>query len=115
MSYVDCFDNTAWQAAIQPKCSKYYTVKALLTHWQQQDLVFLSTLAHDHNVLLIVDNCFATPAIQKTLQLGADVVLHSASKYIDGQGRVLAALVGSDADGKSLGVVRTGGISLSPF
>ncbi|MGD4514766.1 PLP-dependent transferase, partial [Xanthomonas citri pv. citri] len=56
---------------------------------QIADLSFLSRLAHDHDALLIVDNCFATPAIQKPLMLGADVVLHSASKYIDGQGRVL--------------------------
>ena len=64
-----------------------------------------------------MDNCFATPAIQKPLELGADVVIHSASKYIDGQGRVIGgALVGSDElMEKAFGVVRTGGISLSPF
>ena len=117
VSYVDCFDNTAWQAAIQPNTKVLYCESPSNPLAQIADLVFLSTLAHDHNALLIVDNCFATPAIQKPLQLGADVVLHSASKYIDGQGRVLGgALVGSDAlMEKAFGVVRTGGISLSPF
>ena len=84
---------------------------------QIADLQFLANLAHDNGALLIVDNCFATPVIQKPLELGADVVIHSASKYIDGQGRVLGgALVGSnELMEKAFTVIRTGGISLSPF
>lgn len=117
VSYVDCFDNDAWQNAMQPNTKVLYCESPSNPLAQIADLRFLSRLAHDHDALLIVDNCFATPAIQKPLMLGADVVLHSASKYIDGQGRVLGgALVGNDdLMEKAFGVVRTGGISLSPF
>lgn len=117
VSYVDCFDNEAWAAAIQPNTKVLYCESPSNPLAQIADLIFLSTLAHNNGALLIVDNCFATPAIQKPLTLGADVVIHSASKYIDGQGRVLGgALVGDDElMEKAFGVVRTGGISLSPF
>ncbi len=117
VSYVDCFDNDAWTQAIKPNTRVLYCESPSNPLAQIADLAFLSKLAHDNDALLIVDNCFATPAIQKPLELGADVVIHSASKYIDGQGRVLGgALVGSDElMEKAFGVVRTGGISLSPF
>lgn len=117
VSYVDCFDNDAWTQAIKPNTRMLYCESPSNPLAQIADLTFLSKLAHDNDALLIVDNCFATPAIQKPLDLGADVIIHSASKYIDGQGRVLGgALVGSDElMEKAFGVVRTGGISLSPF
>ncbi len=117
VSYVDCFDNDAWTQAIKPNTRVLYCESPSNPLAQIADLTFLSKLAHDNDALLIVDNCFATPTIQKPLELGADVVIHSASKYIDGQGRVLGgALVGSDElMEKAFGVVRTGGISLSPF
>lgn len=117
VSYVDCFDNDAWTQAIKPNTRMLYCESPSNPLAQIADLTFLSKLAHDNDALLIVDNCFATPATQKPLDLGADVVIHSASKYIDGQGRVLGgALVGSDElMEKAFGVVRTGGISLSPF
>ncbi|OOS25982.1 O-succinylhomoserine sulfhydrylase [Moraxella pluranimalium] len=117
VSYVDCFDNDAWTQAIKPNTRVLYCESPSNPLAQIADLTFLSKLAHENDALLIVDNCFATPAIQKPLELGADVVIHSASKYIDGQGRVLGgALVGSDElMEKAFGVVRTGGISLSPF
>lgn len=117
VSYVDCFDNHAWVKAIQPNTKVLYCESPSNPLAQIADLSFLSKLAHDNDALLIVDNCFATPAIQQPLTLGADVVIHSASKYIDGQGRVLGgALIGSDElMEKAFGVVRTGGISLSPF
>lgn len=117
VGYVDCFDNDAWTQAIKPNTRVLYCESPSNPLAQIADLTFLSKLAHDNDALLIVDNCFATPAIQKPLELGADVVIHSASKYIDGQGRVLGgALVGSDElMEKAFGVVRTGGISLSPF
>ncbi len=117
VNYVDCFDNLAWQNAILPNTKVLYCESPSNPLAQIADLTFLAKLAHDNGALLIVDNCFATPAIQKPLELGADVVIHSASKYIDGQGRVLGgALVGNDTlMEKAFGVVRTGGISLSPF
>lgn len=117
VSYVDCFDNAAWADAVLPNTKVLYCESPSNPLAQIADLSFLAKLAHEHGALLIVDNCFATPALQKPLTLGADVVIHSASKYIDGQGRVLGgALVGSDElMEKVFGVVRTGGISLSPF
>lgn len=117
VSYVDCFDNDAWQNAIRPNTKILYCESPSNPLAQIADLAFLADLAHRHQALFIVDNCFATPALQKPLTLGADVVIHSASKYIDGQGRVLGgALVGCDElMEKAFGVVRTGGISLSPF
>lgn len=117
VSYVDCFDNNAWQNAIQDNTKILYCESPSNPLAQIADIGFLANLAKSNGALLIVDNCFATPAIQKPLALGADIVIHSASKYIDGQGRVLGgALVGSDAlMEKAFGVVRTGGISLSPF
>jgi O-succinylhomoserine sulfhydrylase len=117
VSYVDCFDNDAWQNAIQANTKVLYCESPSNPLAQIADLQFLANLAHDNGALLIVDNCFATPVIQKPLELGADVVIHSASKYIDGQGRVLGgALVGSnELMEKAFTVIRTGGISLSPF
>lgn len=117
VSYMDCFDNGAWERAIRPNTKVLYCESPSNPLAQIADLRFLADLAHGNDALLIVDNCFATPVIQKPLTLGADVVIHSASKYIDGQGRVLGgALVGSDdLMEKAFGVVRTGGISLSPF
>lgn len=117
ISYVDCFDNAAWQAAIRPNTKVLYCESPSNPLAQIADITFLANLAHTNGALLIVDNCFATPALQKPLTLGADVVIHSASKYIDGQGRVLGgALVGSEElMEKAFTVIRTGGISLSPF
>lgn len=117
ISYVDCFDNQAWQDAILPNTKIFYCESPSNPLAQIADIGYLADLAHDNGALLIVDNCFATPALQTPLTLGADVVIHSASKYIDGQGRILGgALVGSDElMEKVFMVVRTGGISLSPF
>lgn len=117
VSYVDCYDNEAWAAAIQPNTRVIYCESPSNPLGQIVDLHYVSELAHAHGALFIVDNCFATPAIQKPLDFGADVVIHSATKYIDGQGRVLGgALVGSEElMQQAFTVVRTGGISMSPF
>ncbi len=117
VSYVDCFDNDAWAAAIKPNTKVIYCESPSNPLAQICDIGFLSKLCRDNGILLVVDNCFATPAIQRPLDLGADIVIHSATKYIDGQGRVLGgALVGSDKlMQEAFTVVRSGGISLSPF
>ena len=60
------------------------------------DVEWLGKLAKKHNVLLVVDNCFATPYIQQPIKYGADLVIHSATKYIDGQGRVMGGLIAGD-------------------
>lgn len=81
------------------------------------DIEFVASLCKKHNILLVVDNCFATPAVQQPIQYGADLVLHSATKFIDGQGRVLGGVVvGKKTLIKELYLfVRNTGPSLSPF
>ncbi len=117
VSYVDCFDNDAWAKAVQPNTKVIYCESPSNPLAQICDIGYLSQLCKANDILLVVDNCFATPALQRPLDLGADVVIHSATKYLDGQGRVLGgALVGSDAlMQEAFTVVRSGGISMSPF
>lgn len=117
VTYVDCFDNTAWQNAIKPNTKVLYCETPSNPLGQIADLRGISNIAKAQGALFIVDNCFATPAIQRPLDFGADVVIHSATKYIDGQGRVLGgALVGSDElMQQAFTVVRSGGVSMSPF
>lgn len=117
VSYVDCFDNDAWEQAVQPNTKLIYCESPSNPLAQICDIRFLSKLCKANDILLVVDNCFGSPAIQRPLDLGADVVIHSATKYLDGQGRVLGgALVGNDTlMQEAFTVVRSGGISMSPF
>ena len=117
VSYVDCFDNDAWAKAVRPNTKVIYCESPSNPLAQICDIGYLSELCKANDILLVVDNCFATPALQRPLDLGADVVIHSATKYLDGQGRVLGgALVGSDKlMQEAFTVVRSGGISMSPF
>jgi len=117
VSYVDCFDNEAWANAVQSNTKVIYCESPSNPLAQICDIGYLSQLCKANDILLVVDNCFATPALQRPLDLGADVVIHSATKYLDGQGRVLGgALVGSDKlMQEAFTVVRSGGISMSPF
>lgn len=117
VSYVDCFDNDAWAKAVQPNTKVIYCESPSNPLAQICDIGYLSELCKANGILLVVDNCFATPALQRPLDLGADVVIHSATKYLDGQGRVLGgALVGSDKLMQdAFTVVRSGGVSMSPF
>ena len=81
------------------------------------DIRALADLCHEHDALLVVDNCFCTPALQQPLGLGADIVVHSATKYIDGQGRCLGGVVAGKAElmQEVVGFLRTAGPTLSPF
>jgi O-succinylhomoserine sulfhydrylase len=81
------------------------------------DLEFLAGLSKKHNVLLVVDNCFATPYLQQPIKLGADISIHSATKYIDGQGRVLGGIIlgRKDLITEAMNFARHSGPSLSPF
>ncbi|WP_296404617.1 O-succinylhomoserine sulfhydrylase [Psychrobacter sp.] len=117
VTYVDCFDNDAWAQAIQPNSRLLFCETPSNPLGQIADIKAISEIAHAHGALFVVDNCFATPAIQRPLEFGADIVIHSATKYIDGQGRVLGgALVGSDElMQQAFVVVRSGGVSMSPF
>lgn len=117
VSYVDCYDNESWANAVQPNTKVIYCESPSNPLAQICDIGYLSQLCKANDILLVVDNCFATPALQRPLDLGADVIIHSATKYLDGQGRVLGgALVGSDKlMQEAFTVVRSGGISMSPF
>jgi O-succinylhomoserine sulfhydrylase len=117
-TFVPLTDYAAWERAIRPNTKLLFLETPSNPLTEIADIARLAKLAHGHGALLAVDNCFCTPALQRPLALGADLVIHSATKYIDGQGRCVGgAVVGSEAlVGKDIfGVLRTGGPALSPF
>jgi O-succinylhomoserine sulfhydrylase len=93
VSYVSANDPASWQAAIRPNTKMIYLETPTNPGLDIIDLDFVSRLAKQHNILLNVDNCFATPVNQRPIDFGADLVIHSATKWIDGQGRVLGGVV----------------------
>jgi len=116
--YVALTDLAAWQQAIKPNTKALFLETPSNPMNEVADLVALSALAKSHDCLLIVDNCFCTPALQQPLALGADLVVHSATKYIDGQGRCIGGAVVGDAQlvGEEVyGFLRTAGPTMSPF
>ncbi|GAB6141781.1 O-succinylhomoserine sulfhydrylase [Methylosoma difficile] len=116
--FVDLVDITAWQAAIKPNTRFLFLETPSNPLTDIADIAALADLAHQHGSLLIVDNCFCTPVLQKPLELGADIVIHSATKYIDGQGRCVGgAVVASDEiiEKHIYPYLRTGGATMSPF
>ncbi len=106
-----------WEAAIRPNTKMIYVESPTNPGLDILDLEFLGTLAKKHNILLVVDNCFATPIAQQPLKYGADLVIHSGTKWLDGQGRVLAGVVaGSEKLIQEIYLFcRSMGPSLSPF
>lgn len=114
---VDIDDLEAWRQAIRPNTRFLYLETPSNPLAEVGDIRALAELAHEHGAELIVDNCFCTPVVQKPLALGADYVIHSATKYLDGQGRCVGgAVVGrQDALEEVFGFLRTTGASLSPF
>ena len=116
--FVDLTDLAQWQAAIKPNTRLLFAETPSNPLTEIVDISALSTIAHEANALLAIDNCFCTPALQRPLELGADLVVHSATKYLDGQGRCLGgAVVGStELVGKEVaGILRSGGMVMSPF
>jgi len=117
-SYVPLTDLAAWEAAIRPNTRLLFVETPSNPLTEVADIRALADIAHRRGCLLAVDNCFCTPALQRPLVLGADIVIHSATKYIDGQGRCLGgAVVGSEElVGKEVfGFLRTAGPTMSPF
>lgn len=111
-------DVAAWEAAMRPETRLLFMETPSNPLGEVGDIAKLADLAHAHKAWLAVDNCFCTPALQLPLRLGADLVIHSATKYIDGQGRCLGgAVVGSEAlvGGEIYSFLRTAGPSMSPF
>jgi O-succinylhomoserine sulfhydrylase len=93
VSYVSAGDPDSWEAAIKPNTKMIYLETPTNPGLDIIDLAFVNTLAKKHNILLNVDNCFATPVNQRPIDFGADLVIHSATKWIDGQGRVLGGVI----------------------
>lgn len=117
-SYVSLTDLNAWARAIRPTTRMLFLETPSNPLTQVADIAALAELAHAHGALLVVDNCFCTPVLQRPLTLGADIVTHSATKYLDGQGRCVGGAVVGDAERvgeKIYGFLRTAGPTMSPF
>lgn len=117
VTLVSLTDLDAWQAAITPKTKLFFAETPSNPLTEICDIKALADIAHQADVLLAVDNCFCTPVIQKPLALGADIIIHSATKYIDGQGRCLGgAVLGSKVLMEPVyGFLRTAGVTMSAF
>ena len=118
-TFVSATDVQSWQAAIQPNTKLFFLETPSNPLTEISDIAELSKIAKKAGVWLAVDNCFCTPILQKPLELGADIVIHSATKYLDGQGRVLGgAVLGKREllmDVGIYGFLRTAGPTLSAF
>ncbi len=118
VDYVDPKDPALWEKAIRPNTKLLFVETPSNPLTEIADIAALAAVAHRHGAKLAVDNCLLTPVFQKPLEFGADYVIHSATKYLDGQGRCLGgAIVGdSQSVGKDVfGFMRTAGPCLSPF
>lgn len=114
---VDMTDTAAWEAACTPRTRLLVAETPSNPGLEVADIAALAGIAHAHGARLLIDNCFATPTIQRPVEHGADVVVHSATKFIDGQGRVLGGLIAADAD--TIATIRpffnASGPAMAPF
>ena len=117
-TFVPATDVAAWEQAIRPNTRLLFLETPSNPLTEISDVAALAEVAHRHGALLVVDNCFCSPALQRPLELGADIVMHSATKFLDGQGRVLGgAVLGRRElilDGMTA-FLRSCGPTLSPF
>lgn len=118
VTYVDLVDLSSWEKAIQKNTRLFFLETPSNPLGDVVNIREMADLAHTHNSLLVVDNCLCTPALQQPIKHGADIVIHSATKFIDGQGRCVGgavlgkeSVVGTDV----FAFLRTAGPSLSPF
>ncbi|HYJ99458.1 MAG TPA: O-succinylhomoserine sulfhydrylase [Burkholderiaceae bacterium] len=117
-TFVSQTDVSQWRDAVRPNTKLLFAESPTNPLTEVCDIAALAKIAHAAGAWLAVDNCFCSPALQQPIALGADIVMHSGTKYLDGQGRVIAgALCCSQAmvDDKFMPVLRTAGITLSPF
>lgn len=117
-TFVELSDLSAWEAAIKPETKLLFLETPSNPLTELVDIAALAKIAHKHDCLLAVDNCFCTPALQQPIALGADIVIHSATKYIDGQGRCMGGAVCGTKDVVGDGVygfLRTAGPTMSTF
>ena len=110
-------DPDSWQAAVRPNTRLLFVETPANPTLRIADLTFLGRLCQEHDIIMVVDNCFATPYLQQPIRYGADLVVHSATKYLDGQGRVLGGAVVGRAQyvEQCYNYLRRTGASLSPF
>lgn len=116
-SFVAPTDYAAWEAAFTPQTRMLFIETPSNPQCDVLDIEHLAAMAHRHDALLVVDNCFCTPALQQPLKFGADLVVHSATKYIDGQGRCLGGVVAGAKvlTDEVLAFIRTAGPTMSAF
>ncbi|MDD5384195.1 MAG: O-succinylhomoserine sulfhydrylase [Gallionella sp.] len=116
-TYVSATDVSEWQAAVRPNTRLFFLETPSNPLTEISDIAAIAAVAKRCGVLLAVDNCFCTPILQRPFELGADIVIHSATKYIDGQGRVLGgAVLGSRKNMEGVyGFLRTAGPTMSAF
>lgn len=117
VTFVSLTDPEAWKAAVQKNTKLFFVETPSNPLTEVCDIAELANIAHQVGALLAVDNCFCTPALQKPLELGADIIIHSATKYIDGHGRCLggAVLGKKDVLEPVYGFLRTAGPTMSAF
>jgi O-succinylhomoserine sulfhydrylase len=117
VSFVDLISLEEWHQAIRPNTRILFCETPSNPLCEVADLAALAALASANNARLVVDNCFCTPALQKPLELGADLVVHSATKYLDGQGRCVGGCVVGDQQTieEITGFLRTCGPTMSAF
>jgi O-succinylhomoserine sulfhydrylase len=116
-TYVSATDASEWQAAVRPNTKLFFLETPSNPLTEISDIAAIAAVAKGCGALLAVDNCFCTPILQRPFELGADIVIHSATKYIDGQGRVLGgAVLGSKKNMEGVyGFLRTAGPTMSAF
>jgi O-succinylhomoserine sulfhydrylase len=118
VSFVAQADVAAWRDAMRPNTKLLFAETPTNPLTEICDIAALAEIAHARQALLVVDNCFCSPALQRPVELGADIVMHSGTKYLDGQGRVIAGALCASAelvDTKFTPVMRSAGMTLSPF
>ncbi len=118
VSFVPQADSDAWRAAMRPNTKLLFAETPSNPTTEVCDIAALAQIAHAGGALLAVDNCFCSPALQRPVKLGADIVMHSGTKYLDGQGRVIAGALCAPLEivsQKFVPMLRTMGLSLSPF
>ena len=116
-TFVSATDVQEWAAAVRPETKLFFLETPSNPLTEVSDIAAIAAVAKKSGALLAVDNCFCTPILQRPLELGADIVIHSATKYIDGQGRVLGgAVLGSRKNMEGVyGFLRTAGPTMSAF
>lgn len=117
-TFVDLVDHESWARAIRPETKMLFLETPSNPLAEVADIAALAELAHAADALLVVDNCFCTPVLQQPLAHGADIVIHSATKYLDGQGRCVGGAIVTDealVEDKLVPFMRSAGPAMSPF